>query len=288
MKFKNFDIFWKESILFTLTQILGIFVVIRASKILEVSEIELQPISFLNFLIYFLIITLAILLFLKISKKGSGILLQIFFILAIFSGLDIFFSTFIKEPGAMILAVGLIALRFMRPNVLLHNIVVIFGLAGVGGMLGLSFLPRDAIILLIFLSIYDVIAVYKTKHMVKMAKEMIKKRVVLGIIIPKKLSDIKSSMAVVEQSKIPVRKNLKPKETKQFMILGGGDLALPLLLIASVAKQDIWRGLIILIFALLGLLVMNLIFVKLKNKPMPALPPLALFSILGYLISLLI
>jgi presenilin-like A22 family membrane protease len=72
------------------------------------------------------------------------------------------------------------------------------------------------------------------------------------------------------------------------MILGGGDLVLPLLLIASVAGQNILRSIIILVFALLGLLVMHLIFIKLKSRPMPALPPIAAFSILGYLISLLI
>lgn len=288
MKFKYFNIFWKEALLFTLTQILGIFVAVRLSKVLEILEAELQPVSFANFIIYFIIITLVILAFLKISKKGSGVLLRIFFILAIFSGLDILFSTFIIEPGATILAAGLIVLRFIRPTVLLHNLIVIGGLAGIGGLLGLTISPRDAIILLIILSVYDVIAVYKTKHMVKMAREMIKKRVILGIIVPEKISGLQASMADVEKDKIPARKVLKPGRVGRFMILGGGDLALPLLLIASVVNRSIWHSIIILVFSLLGLLVMHLIFIKLKSKPMPALPPLALFSILGYLVSLLI
>ena len=288
MKFKNFSIFWKEAFLFTLTQALGIFVVVRLSKLLKISEIKPQQISLSDFLIYFLIITLLMLAFLKISKKGTGVILQIFFVLAIFSGLDILFSTFIVEPGATILAIGLIALRFIRPIVLVHNLVIVGGLAGVGGMLGLTLSPRDAIILLVFLSIYDIIAVYKTKHMVKMAKEMIKKKVILGIIVPEKILEFKASMADVEQDKISIGKVLKPDKIRRFMILGGGDLGLPLLLIASVARQNIWQSIVILVFALLGLLTMHFIFIKLKNKPMPALPPLAVFSILGYFISLLI
>lgn len=295
-EFKNFNIFWKEAFLFALTQILGIFVAIRISGILEKLEIKPEPVSFSNFLIYFLIATLAILLFLRISKKGSGILFQIFFILAVFSGLDILFSIFVAEPGATILAAGLVAFRFMRPTVLLHNLVVVGGLAGIGGLLGISLLPRDAIILLIILAIYDVIAVYKTKHMVKMAKAMIKKRVILGIIVPEKISGLQASMGDVEQDKLPTIhhrkiadiKILVPGRVGRFMILGGGDLALPLLLIASVANSNIWQSIVILIFALLGLLTMHLIFIRLKSKPMPALPPLAVFSILGYLISLLI
>lgn len=276
MKLKHFNIFWKEALLFTLTQVLGIFVAIRLSKVLEELEIKPEPVPIFSFLIYFLIVTLIILAFLKISKRGSGVLLQIFFVLAIFSGLDILFSTFILEPWATFLAAGLVMIRFIHPTVLLHNLVVVGGLAGVGGLLGITLFPRDAIILLIILAVYDVIAVYKTKHMVKMAKAMIKKRVILGIIIPKKISEFKASMVNVE------------KKRSSFMILGGGDLVLPLLLIASVVNQNIWQGIIVLIFALLGLLTMHLIFIKLKSRPMPALPPLAVFSILGYLVSLLV
>ena len=54
----------------------------------------------------------------------------------------------------------------------------------------------------------------------------------------------------VEQDKIPVRRILKPSKMGQFMILGGGDLVLPLLLIASVVNQNIWQGIIVLIFAM--------------------------------------
>lgn len=296
MQLKHLNIFWKEAILFALTQVLGIFVAVRLSKVLDVLQIKPQPVSLSNFLIYFIIGTLAILIFLKISKKGTGIMLQIFFILAVFSGLDIIFSTFIAEPVATILAAALIAFRFFRPTVLIHNLLVVGSLAGVGGILGLTLFPRDAIIILIILAIYDVIAVYKTKHMVKMAKAMIEKRVIIGIIIPEKISGLWASMVDVEKEKIPTISRrkisaeslLKPVEKFRFMILGGGDLVLPLLLIASVAHQNILQSIIILIFALFGLLVMNLIFIKLKSKPMPALPPLAVFSILGYLVSLLV
>lgn len=288
MKPKYFNLLWKEILLFVLTQVLGIFVTLRLLKLLEVLEIKLQPISLSSFLIYFLIVTLLILALLKISRGKAGFLLQILFILAVFFGLDILFSTFIVEPGAVILAAGLIALRFLQPTVLLHNLVVIGGLAGIGGMLGLSLSPRDVIILLVILSIYDVIAVYKTKHMTKMAKEMIKKRVILGIIVPEKISEFKASMTEVEKDKISITKVPKLNKASRFMILGGGDLALPLLLITSVAHQNIWRSIIVLVFALLGLILMHLIFIKLKRQPIPALPPLAVFSILGYLISLLI
>lgn len=288
---KQLNIFWKEILLFLLTQVLGLIVVIRASRMFEATGLEVEQVSISNFLIYFLIVTVAILALLKVSKKGGGFVFQIFFILAIFSGLDILFSLFVGEPGAMILAFGLVILRFIKPTILLHNLVVIGGLAGVGGVLGLTLIPRDAIILLVILAIYDVVAVYKTKHMVKMAEAMIKKRVILGIIVPERISGFYGLMTDVEKDKLQKKeKNTKPKTAKtgRFMILGGGDLALPLLLISSVAVNNIWQSIVILIFALLGLTAMHFLFVKLKSKPMPALPPLAVFSILGYFVSLLI
>lgn len=288
IKLKHFDIFWKEAVLFILTQVLGIFVAIKLSIAFKELKIESQPISLLNFLIYFFIVTLIIVLFFKISKKGSGVFLEIFFILALVSGLDILFGTIIVEPWAMIISICLIIFRFIYPVVIVHNLVIIGGLSGVGGLLGLNIIPRNAIVILIILAIYDVVAVYKTKHMVKMAKEMIKTKMILGIIIPEKFLEFKAQMTDVEQDKISIRKTLKPGTKSRFMILGSGDLVLPLMLIASVARQNILHSIIILIFAAIGLLAMHLIFIKLKSRPMPALPPLAIFSILGYLVSLLI
>ncbi len=290
LKIKKFNIFWKEAIMFLLTQILGLFIALRLPKILEQMQgvrVEAEPIQILDFLIYFAIITAVILLFSKISKKGSGIFFQVIFVLAVFSGLDILFGVIIGEPGAALIAIGLIILRFIKPSILIHNLIIIGGLAGVGAMLGISLIPRDAIILLVVLAIYDVIAVYKTKHMVKMAKAMIKRNVILGIVIPDKISGLTSLMSDVKKEKTPGEKIIKPRKAK-FMILGGGDLALPLLLITSVANENFWRSIIILIFSLAGLLVMHILFDKFKSRPMPALPPLAIFSILGYLFTLLV
>lgn len=294
-RFKHLNLFLKEVFLFGITQVLGIIAVWRLSYVIKDLKIEPKPISIPWFLVYFIVATLIILLFIRVSKgRGSGIFLRLFFIFAIFSGLQVIFSLFIPDFQATILALFLVIMRFVRPTVWLHNLVVIGGIAGIGSMLGFSITPRDAIILLIILSVYDVIAVYKTKHMVKMVKEMIRQRVVFALIIPEKVRGLKASLKEVEREKLPtIHRRRKAKPTPRspvgrFLILGGGDLALPLLLIASVAHQSILKAVVILVFALLGLFSMHFIFLKLKGRPMPALPPLALFSIIGYLITLLI
>ncbi len=48
MKFKHLNIFWKEAALFFITQVVGIFVALRLSKVLELAEIKPQSISFFN------------------------------------------------------------------------------------------------------------------------------------------------------------------------------------------------------------------------------------------------
>ena len=288
LKPKHFNIFWKEVILFIVIQGLGLIVGLRVFRILGEQEIIPQPFSFLTFLAYFLFFTILILITLRFSKKERrGAFLKLLFILAILLGIDTTFGVFIGEPGAIILAGLLIILRFTRPTVLFHNLVVMLGMAGVGAWLGAGIVPRDAVIILFVLSLYDIVAVYKTKHMIKMARAMIKKRVILGLIIPENILGFKASMREVEKDKIPEDRKEKIEPAK-FMILGGGDLILPMILIVSVAREVFLGGVVVLCFSVLGLIAMHLIFIKLKSRPMPALPPLALFCLIGYLITLLV
>ena len=70
------------------------------------------------------------------------------------------------------------------------------------------------------------------------------------------------------------------------MILGSGDVGLPLVLVSSVALISIKQGIIISLFALGGLFLTHLMFVNQKaRKPMAALPPIATLTVIGYLIS---
>ncbi|MCZ2845672.1 MAG: presenilin family intramembrane aspartyl protease, partial [Candidatus Bathyarchaeota archaeon] len=125
---------------------------------------------------------------------------------------------------------------------------------------------------------YDFIAVYKTKHMVKMAKSMIESRAILGIVIPKKFIDFKKRLQDVEIG----------GDKKDCLILGSGDIIFPLILSASLLPQGIVKSGIILIFSIVGLFFGFILFLKLGKKPMPALPPLALSSIIGYAIAIAI
>ena len=73
---------------------------------------------------------------------------------------------------------------------------------------------------------------------------------------------------------------------RQYSILGGGDIAFPCLLTASVYyAQGLAQGAIIAAFGLVGLVSAYAIqAILLKGKPMAALPPIAIFTLIGLLI----
>jgi len=273
---------WKvfaiEAFLFCLTFGLGIVAAFRINEIFKMEKIEIPQISFWNFLLLFLLATLFILLlshFVKF-KEGKRIIFKGLFIFISWWAGTIILSLWIPQLMAPILMGILVFWWFKKPLVLNHNLCLVLGIAGVGSTLGLSFTPLMMVALLIIFSIYDFIAVYKTKHMIKMAKEMIEAGAILALIVPPKISNFLVDL-----------REIKPGG--KFLILGGGDIAFPLLFCVSLVSEGILNSLIVAIFALFGLAVSFWFFISQKvRQPIPALPPIAFCSIIGYLITLII
>jgi len=263
-----------ETLFVSLVFVLGIFAGIKVLKILKQQNIVIPTISIWQFIFYFVLVSLFILFvsFLPKIKKIKKTIYQLLFIFgAIYGGL-ITLSAFLPEIASLLIIFSLSVWWFKNPNVLSHNLLMILGLSGIGAILGLSFSPKVVIILLVILSVYDVVSVYKTKHMVRMAKSMIGSGVIAALIIPQRFSDFTMSLS-----------RIKPGE--QIFFLGGGDVIFPLVLAVSVLSQGFLKTIIISLFALIGFFVSSFLFALQKQrKPMPALPPIALFSIIGYLI----
>ena len=273
---------WKvfaiEAFLFSSVLALGIAAAFRINQILEIQKNTLPQISFWKFLIAFFLTTLFIFFitrFLKF-KKEKGTIFKIIFVLAVALGGLLFLETWLPEPVPLILIVFFCFWWWKAPIVLNQDILIILGIAGIGSTLGLAFQPLMVAVLLIIFSIYDYIAVYKTKHMIKMAKEMIEQKAILALVAPSNVSGFQASLGEI-------------KPGGKFLILGGGDIALPLLLCSSLIPVGILNSIIVAFFSLIGLFVGFYIFARRKARaPIPALPPIALFSIIGYLITLAI
>jgi len=272
-------VFILEAFLFCLTLGLGIASAFKLNEFLKTQEISLPQISFWQFLLYFLFATLFILIFSYLGrriKKGRGFIFKAIFVLAFAWGGLITLSLWMLDIFALILIAILIFGWLRNPTVLLHNLCMIFGIAGIGSLLGLQIPPLIIVFLLIAFSVYDFIAVYKTKHMIKMAKEMIEAGAILAMIVPPRISDFLADL-----------KEVKPGG--RFLILGGGDIAFPLLLCTSLVPEGILNSSIVAIFALIGLFASFWFFISQKiRQPIPALPPIALFSIIGFLITRII
>ena len=72
-------------------------------------------------------------------------------------------------------------------------------------------------------------------------------------------------------------------------MLGGGDLAFPALFaVAALAQFGLIQALGVVIGAIGGIVLIHSLIVQKKFKALPALPPIAAFAILGFLISLLL
>lgn len=271
-------IFFWEAFLFSLTLGLGIISAIKINEFLEIQRIEVSPVSLWRFLLYFFFIILFLLFLIRFVKfrKGKGAIFKALFVLAVFLGGVPLLSFWLPDLVALTLMIALIFWWLKKPSVLIQDICLILGIAGVGSLLGLRFKPEIVVFLLIIFSVYDFLAVYKTKHMVKMAKEMIASRAILALIVPPNVFSFQESLE-------------KIRPGGKFLILGGGDILFPLILAASLIRYSILDSLIVAVFSLIGLFVSFWIFVSQRvRQPIPALPPIALFSIIAFLITLLI
>ena len=268
----NLKIFLEEVISFSIIGVISIFSVSKIYESRLFFDATAPAISWWQFLLAFSIGTAVILGLIRIIH--GGLFLRIFFLAALFSGTFITLSIFLSDALSFIFSSLLVTFYVFYPYVWLHNFILILTLPGIAAILGSSLNPKTAVFLLIFMSIYDYVAVYRTKHMVKMAKAMISGMAILAMIYPQHLKGFWSSI-----------KEARPGEG--FMMLGTGDFVFPILMATSAYAVSAAAAWIVFISSLFGLLLMHLIFSLQKvRRPMPALPPLAAFAILGFFIAI--
>ena len=163
-----------------------------------------------SFISIFLFILLATVIALILLKFALFQLWRFWFFLSIFFTLTISFAAFVPEMWAVVAGLVLAVWRVLKPNFIIHNATELF----IYGALAAIFVPLLSIIsigiLLLLISLYDYIAVRKTKHMVALAKMQGKQRVFAGLVIP---------------------------NGKDVAILGGGDVGFPLLFAGVVMTQ---------------------------------------------------
>ena len=254
---------WKITIillcLFILSQFIGLFIIDFYNKSDLPYEIERPEIdkdtSFIPIFVILLVGTTIALLLIRFRAK---LLWKIWFFLSVFITLAISFSVFINQLIAAILAIIFSFFKIVKRNVFVHNFTELFIYGALAAIFAPLFSVLSIFILLILISIYDYIAVIKTKHMVKMAKYQSGLKIFAGFFIPYK---------------------------KTSAILGGGDIAFAM----------IFSGVMMINYGLISLItpffttgaLLFLFMNSEKKKFYPAMPVITVGCFAGYLMILL-
>ncbi len=258
------------------------------------------------------------LLVLIIIKFGKVSIWKSWFFLAVTISITIALGVFLNSWLALLIAVVLAVWKIFRPNVFVHNISEILIYSGIallivpmfGAFHSQSFFSHPvflATILLLIISVYDIIAVWQSRHMVKMAEFQTKSNVFAGLFIPYS-SKIKNANKPENKSKLDGEIQLKKADSKipqlskqetesKNAILGGGDIAFPLIFSGVVMERLIADGLqkisalgfsLIITLTTTVALFLLLYFSK-KDRFYPAMPFISLGCLVGYgIITLLL
>lgn len=219
-----------------------------------------------NFLLSFLLVTAFLLLIIKTIRYR--IVFEVIFGLSIFLGVW-FISSLVLPEFAFPLAIILTGIRYAAPYIIVQNVLLALGIAGVATAIGMSVTWTTMAAVLVVLAIYDVIAVYGTGHMVTMFKGLSEQGVIFALILP-------------ERPRLLLRRLREVNHNEGFFFLGTGDLALPSVFIASASYVGMPYAVGAAIGSLVGLVATNVLFVFMKKRPMPALPPIAIGTLLGF------
>jgi presenilin-like A22 family membrane protease len=199
--------------------------------------------------------------------------------------------TWISLPciSALILGILLTTLLHKYPEWYVIDVVGMIVAIGVTALIGISLAILPILLLLIILAGYDAISVYKTKHMVRLADNVMALRLPVLLVIPRSLR-----YSFLRQRRL--RDELqKPRRDRGAMFIGLGDIIIPSTLAVSAYTFlspvpyifSIASNTIVAIGTLIGILggFSTLMCFVLRGRPQAGLPLLNSGAITGYMIS---
>ncbi len=289
---------------FILAQVLGILtgsgLIEAAKQIPDLNELNISPVgepdSLANSVIFIAYIIFGAAMFILMARFYRGVLLfRLLESMVIFSASFVVFFAFLLSylgfgldnsflPSAF-LSLLLAAGKYFFEQA--KNAAAIISSAGVGALFGFSigFLPT--LLFVVLLSAYDYIAVFKTRHMVALAREFTSRSLSFSVTAhaPKQVSSASPAKKMASATKASSL-SVEPKDER--LDLGTGDIAIPAMLAVSAYSLGgplggIENSIAVMAGSSLALLLLLNLVVKRKIF-LPALPPLCL----GGLIALLI
>ena len=259
----------------------------HVTEVVTVIEHETPLFSSLGaILIYFfaVVLVLAVVLFV-IPLSALKVLFRALFAFLFSWGVFIVQVFWMPLIPSIIIALAVGTLWFFMPRIWLHNIIMILTMVSLGAVFGRLVSPWTAMILLLVIAVYDFLAV-RFGFMTWMAKKMESSDSLPAFVIPASIDEWKTSLKSPQNAAAPSIEIENSPEHFNHSILGGGDIGFPLLLTSAVYfSLGFNSALLVAAFSLAGLICAYLIqSYIIKGKPMPALPPIALFSLIGFLV----
>lgn len=247
-----------------------------------------KPDNPMNIVFIFVIIIVITLIILLIAKYWKKQLIQVIILGAmgytiayVLYPLFTLVVTYLFSAIISITLAGIIvALLFKYPEWYIIDLSGIIVGAGAIAIFGISLGVLIVILLLIGLSIYDAISVYKTKHMVDLADTVMELKLPVLLVVPK----IRHYSLLKETKSL--KEKIKTGEERDAFFMGLGDIVMPGILVAAI-YHNISNGLPIALSVIIGTLFgfVLLMTLVIKGKPQAGLPLLCSGAILGYIIS---
>ena len=247
--------------------------------------------TFAYILVAVLIGTGLILLLVRFRKFGIW---KVMFFFAVWMTCSITLGVFMDYTLALLICIVLAFFKVYRPNIYVHNLTELFIYAGIA----VIFVPLLDVLwvtlLLLAISAYDMFAVWHSKHMISLAEFQTKSRAFAGVMLSYK---VKAAGKIRKAAKGEGRALAKAaKDTKDTQeetknaILGGGDIAFPLIFAGvvmdsmirmSVAKTTAFLFALI-IPVVVAVALFSLLALAKKDRFYPAMPFLTAGCLIGY------
>ncbi len=256
-------------IIFLLTQTIGLyagnFLIEQDIKTKIVTDNPDDVENSLGLFAWILGFTAVLIILIKFAPEWLlNIILKAIESMAIFgTTIIVLLPTHLIDEIILAIAILLVSLRIIfSKNIWLRNASSVIAGAGAGALIGVSLGIIPILVFLVLLSIYDFIAVFKTKHMVTLAQGVTKKNLSFTYALP----------------------------TKEHKFeLGTGDMVIPLAFAVSVlasttapAPYNFIPSIVVLIASLAGL-IFTLDYASLKiGRALPALPMQTVFMIIAF------
>jgi presenilin-like A22 family membrane protease len=260
---------------FLLTQLLGLYV----ADFLVQSNVTMQlpaggredignSIFLFAYIMFFTLILLGIIRFTK--GRLLYYILKFLESLAVFMAATIVFASVYDSLIVIIPALGIVGARLLMPQrIILRNVATALAVTGVGALIGVSLAPVPILVFMLLLAAYDYLAVFKTRHMVRIAKAVSSRNLAFSYALP----------------------------TKEHKFeLGTGDLVIPLAFSASVLAEMklvyafpfyVMPSLVILLASIIGLKITMDVVAEKPGKALPALPVQVMLMAFAYVVMVI-